>query len=86
LTKYCYIPQACRQLAQESTTNQVKTVILQQRYQVCFHKQADKMNHRALVAVAAEMKVSSLGRLIKNHCKILKLLQFANFSSYNLIF
>jgi len=31
LTKYCYIPQACRQLAQESTTNQVKTVILQQR-------------------------------------------------------
>jgi len=31
LTKCCYIPYASRQLAQESTTNQVKTVILQQR-------------------------------------------------------
>jgi len=30
LTKHCYIPHACRQLAQESTTNQVNTVILQQ--------------------------------------------------------
>ena len=30
LTKHCYIPHASRQLAQESTTKQVKTVILQQ--------------------------------------------------------
>jgi len=31
LTKRCYILRAFRQLAQESTTKQVKTVILQQR-------------------------------------------------------
>jgi len=29
--KRCYIPHASRQLAQESTTKQVKTVMLQQR-------------------------------------------------------
>jgi len=44
LTKRCYIPHASRQLAQESTTKQVETVILQQRYQVRFHKQTDKIN------------------------------------------
>jgi len=31
LTKRCYIPHPCRQLAQESTTKQVMTVVLQQR-------------------------------------------------------
>jgi len=31
MTKRCYIPHASRQLAQESTTMQVETVILQQR-------------------------------------------------------
>jgi len=31
LTKRCYIPHASRQLAQESTTKQVETVVLQQR-------------------------------------------------------
>jgi len=31
LTKRCYIPHASRQLAQETTTKQVETVILQQR-------------------------------------------------------
>jgi len=49
LTNYCYIPHTCRQFAQESKANQVKTVILQQRWQVCFHKQADKMNYRACI-------------------------------------
>jgi len=34
---------------QESTANQVKTVILQQHWHVHFHKQADKMNHGARV-------------------------------------
>ena len=49
LTQRYYIPHACRQLAQESTANEVKTVILQQRQQVRFHKQTDKMNHGAHV-------------------------------------
>jgi len=49
LTKRCYIPHACRQLAQESTMNQVKTDTLQERQQVRFRKQADKMNHGACV-------------------------------------
>jgi len=49
LTKCCFPPQSSRQLAQESTTNQVKTVVLQQRSQVRFHKQADKMNNGARV-------------------------------------
>jgi len=44
-----YIPHASGQLAQESTTKQVKTVTLQQRWQVRFHKQADKMNHGARI-------------------------------------
>jgi len=37
-------------------------------------------------AVAAKTKVSSLIRLIKNHSKILKLLQFENFNAQILIF
>jgi len=63
----------------ESTTNQVKTIILQQRWQVHFHKQAESMNH--VSAVAAKIKVSSSISLIKNHSKILKLLQFEIFNS-----
>ena len=47
--KTLYIPHASRQLAQESTTKQVETVILQQRYQVRFHKQTDKINRGACV-------------------------------------
>jgi len=46
-TNRCYIPYACRQLAQESTMDQVKTAILQERQQWCFHKQGDKMNYGA---------------------------------------
>jgi len=34
-----------------------------------------------MLAVATETKASSLIRLIKNHSKILKLLQFENFNS-----
>jgi len=37
-------------------------------------------------AVAAKTKLSSLIRLIKNHSKILKLLQFENFNAQILIF
>jgi len=48
-----------------------------------FHKQADKMKHASAVA---ETKASSLIRSIKNHSKILKLLQFEKFSSKILIF
>jgi len=49
LTKRCYNSLTSRQLALESTTNLVKAVILQQRYQVRFHKQADKTNHEACI-------------------------------------
>jgi len=49
LIKRCYIPHASRQLAQGSTAKQVETVILQQRYQVRFHKQTDKINRGACV-------------------------------------
>jgi len=52
----CNIPHASRQLAQGSTTNQVKTIILQQHKQVCFHKQADKMNHEARVGCRSRNK------------------------------
>jgi len=52
--------------------NPGKTVILQVR----FHKEADKINMEPAMTVAAKTKVSSLIRLIKNHRKILKLLQF----------
>jgi len=34
---------------QESTTKQVKIIILHQRWQVRFYKQADKINHEAQV-------------------------------------
>jgi len=61
LTKRCYIPHASKQLAQESTINQVKTVILQQRLQVLFCKITDEMNH--VLAVTAETKASSLIKL-----------------------
>jgi len=44
--------------AQESTTNQVKTVILQQRQQVCFHTQAEKMNHGARANVLIILQTS----------------------------
>jgi len=41
---------------QESTTNQVKTVILQQCWQVHFHKQANKVNHVAHVGHRSKSK------------------------------
>ena len=50
LTKRCYIPHTSRQLVQESTTKQVKTIILQQCQQVRFHKQTDKIDHGACVS------------------------------------
>jgi len=50
LAKCCYIPHASRQLAQEGTAKQVKTVIFQQRQQVCFHEQADKTNQGAFIS------------------------------------
>jgi len=56
LTKRCYIPHASRKLAQENTTKQVKTVILQQRSQVRFYKQADKMNHEERVGRCSRNK------------------------------
>jgi len=49
LKKCCYIPHASTQLVLESSTNQVKTVILQQHYQMRFHEQADKMNPEARI-------------------------------------
>jgi len=79
LTKTCYIPHASRQLAQESTTNQDNTVILQQCQQVRFHKKADKINGGAHVGHRSKTKVSSLITLMENHSKILKLLQFEKF-------
>ena len=57
LTKRCYIPHSTRQLAQENTTKQVETVILQQRYQVRFPKQTDKINH--VSAITTERRASS---------------------------
>jgi len=63
LTKRCYIPHASRQLAQESTTNQVKTVILQQHYQVRFHKQADKMNYEARVDRRSQNKNININQI-----------------------
>jgi len=56
LTKRCYILNASRQLVQESTINQIKTVILQQRLQVRFCKQADKMNHQACISCCSQSK------------------------------
>jgi len=57
----------------------VKTVILQQRYQMRFHEQADKMNHKAHAGRRGRKKASSSIRLITNHSKILKLLQVEKF-------
>jgi len=82
LTKRCCIPHASRQLAQE-TTKQVKTVILQQGWQLRFHKQEQKINHEAGVGRRSRTKASSLIRLIKNHSKILKLVQFEKFLLIN---
>jgi len=47
---------------------------------VRFHKQADKMSHEARVGHRKQNKPSSL---IKNHSKILKLLQFEKFQLIN---
>jgi len=66
---------------QESTANQVKTVILQQHWHVHFHKQADKMNHGARVGHHSHNKSIIINQIIKNHGKILKLLQLKKFSS-----
>jgi len=52
---------------------------------VCIIKQTRWTMELAL-AFAAKTKASSLIRLIKNHSKILKLLQFDNFNSWILIF
>jgi len=43
---------------------------------VCFHEQADKMNHEARVGHRSRNKST---RLIKNHSKILKMLQLEKF-------
>jgi len=59
-----YILHASRQLVQESTTKQVKTVILQQHYQVRFHKQTDKIDHGACVSCHNRNK--SINRRFRN--------------------
>jgi len=79
LTKRCHIPHVFRHLAQESTMNQVKTVISQQRQQVRFHKQARLDEPWCTRRPSQPKKASSLIRLIANHCKISKLLQFEIF-------
>jgi len=56
LTKRCYIPHVSRQLALKTTTNQVKTVILQQHQQVHFHKQAYKVNPEARIRCRSRNK------------------------------
>ena len=48
---------------QYSTTNQVKTVILQQRKQVHFHKQADKMNHEVRVGRRSQKKNITINQI-----------------------
>jgi len=46
------------ELAQESTTKQVETVILQQRYQVQFHKKQTRLTMKHVSAVTTETKAS----------------------------
>ena len=65
LTKLCNIPHASRQFAQGRTTKQVKRIILQQRWQVRFQKQADKINQGACVGRRSRNK-SIIGKFRNN--------------------
>jgi len=56
LSKCFCIPHTYRQLVLESTTNQVKIVILQRRKQVLFHKQVENMKPEACIRHRSQNK------------------------------